>query len=145
MNPARLRLAEAMRRLLEVEAGGEIRTTAQGVATATRVHEKLMRHLSPAVGEAGLDALFSRSIKMTKPAFPSLQELETTGPAQRVLSQFFEHLEKQEAAVLAEITESLMVTLVRMLSAFIGERLTWQLLRNAWQDLPSKPPSGDTA
>lgn len=145
MNSAGLPLLETIRRLIDVEAGGEIRTPTQGAAIVTRLHEKLALHLAPVVGEAGLDALFSRCIKITKRTFPSLRELETTGSAQSVLSQFFQHLEKQEPATVGAITGSLMVNLVGMLSAFIGEGLTWQLLRNAWPDLPSDPPSEKAA
>jgi hypothetical protein len=145
MKPAGLPLLEAVRRLLEVEAGGEGHAAGQEVATATRFHDKLARHLSPVVGEAGFDALFSRSIKMTKSTFPSLCELETTGSPQSVLSRFFEHLEKEDPASVQAFTESLVMTLLGMLSAFIGEGLTWQLLRNAWPTLPNEPPSEKTA
>jgi hypothetical protein len=132
-------LTDAIQRLLELEAGGETSTSAQSVATATRLYEKLARHVAPVVGEAGFEALFLRSIKITKSTFVCLQELRTTGAAQEVLRQFFEHLENQESAVVASITETLMATLVSTLCTFIGEGLTWQLLRNAWPDLPNHP------
>jgi hypothetical protein len=139
MKPARPALMEVIQRLRELEAGGETSTSAQSVATAERLHEKLARHLAPVVGEEGFEALFVRSVKITKSTFVCLQELRTTGPAQEVLRQFFEHLEKQEPAAVASITETLMATLVTTLCTFIGEGLTWQLLRNAWPDLPNQP------
>ena len=131
---------EAIQRLRELEAGGETSTSAQSVATAERLHEKLARHVAPVVGEAGFEALFLRSVKITKSTFVCLQELRTTGPAQEVVRHFFEDLEKQEPAVVTSITETLMATLVTTLCIFIGEGLTWQLLRNAWPGLPSQPP-----
>ena len=39
---------------------------------------------------------------------------------------------------------ALMATLVTTLCTFIGEGLTWQLLRNAWPNLPNQPPSEKT-
>jgi len=140
MKPARPELMGGIQRLRELEAGGETSTSALSVATAKRLHEKLARYVAPVVGEAGFEALFVRSVKITKSTFVCLQELRTTGPAQEALHQFFEHLEKQDPAAVASITEALMATLVTMLCTFIGEGLTWQLLRNAWPDLPSQPP-----
>jgi hypothetical protein len=142
--PARPALTDAIQRLLELEAGGETPTSAQSVATATRLYEKLARHVAPVVGEAGFEALFSRSVKITKSTFVYLRELRTTGSAHEVLRQFFEHLEKQEPALVAAVTEALMATLVTTLCTFIGEGLTWQLLRNAWPDLPNQPSSEKT-
>ncbi len=135
---------EAIQRFRELEAGGKTLTSAQSVATATRLHEKLARHVAPVVGEAGFEALFSRSVKVTKSTFVCLRELRTKGSAQEVLRQFFEHLEKQEPAVVVAITEAVMASLVTTLCTFIGEGLTWQLLRSAWPDLPNQPPSEKT-
>ncbi len=67
MKPARPALMEAIQRLPELEAGGEISTSAQSVATAKRLHEKLARHVAPVVGEAGFEAIFVRSVKITNP------------------------------------------------------------------------------
>jgi hypothetical protein len=144
MKSVRLPLSAAVRRLLEVESRSAVGTSAERAALAKRLYEKLARHVSRAVGEAGLDALFTRSIKLTKPAFSCLRNLETTGPAQRVLSQFFEHLEKQEPAMIPTIIEALMLNFVSMLATFIGQGLTWQLLRNAWPELPREAPSEKT-
>lgn len=144
MKPARPALNEAIQRLRELEAGGEASTSAQSVATAKRLHEKLARHVAPVVGKAGFEALFFRSVRITKSTFVCLQELRTTGSAQEVLREFFERLEKQEPVVVAAITEAVMATLVTTLCTFIGEGLTLQLLRSAWPDLPNQPLSEKT-
>ncbi len=104
-----------------------------------------MQVVSPVIGEAGFDALFARSLKKTKSAFPSLSGLETVGPPRRVLSHLCENLKKQEVALLEGMVVALMSTFIDLLSTFIGERLTWRLLRNAWPDaLPKEPPLGRT-
>jgi hypothetical protein len=144
MKPATPALMEAIQRLRELEAGGETPTSAQSVATATRLHEKLAQHVAPVVGEAGFEALFFHSVKITKSTFVCLRELRTTGSTQEALRQFFERLEKQEPAVVAAITEAVMATLITTLCTFIGEDLTWQLLRGAWPDLPKQPLSEKT-
>ena len=129
----------AVRLLLDVDARGG--GAANGAVDVRRLYEKLARHLSPAVGDAGLDAIFDRSIKLTVRAFPALRELETSGPAEAVRNRFLGHLDAEDPAVGAEITEFLMETFVGVLATLIGEGLAWQLLRNAWPDLPSEPPA----
>lgn len=145
MTPSQHSLWEAVRGLAAVEAGGRLRTSEQAVALAKQLHEKLVLHLAPVVGDAGMDALFARSVRKTKPDFPSLSELETGGPPQKVLAQLYEHLQKQKVAELEKIIVALMVAFIRLLSTFIGEGLTWKLVRQAWPEcLPNEFPSGET-
>ena len=133
-----------MRRVFTAEAGGEIRTAEQSRATAKRLYERLVQHVSPVVGEAGFDALFARSLKKIRPSFSFLRELEAGGPAYDVSIHFFESLGKQKLDVVNQVAVDISVAFADLLSTFIGEGLTWKLLRDAWPEvLPGESPSGE--
>jgi hypothetical protein len=137
-------LPDAAERLLAFEVGGELRNVEDGTAAAARIYEKLYRHLAPIVGEIGVEALFTRTVNLTKRAFHGLQEIDTKGPAEVVLRQLCDYLKRQTPATITEIVTAQIATFVGLLSTFIGEGLTWKLLRNAWPEaLPNEPPSGE--
>ena len=139
-------LLDAVERLLAFEAGGELRAVEDGTAVAARVYGKLYQHLSPIIGESGFQALLARTVKLSKPAFPALREVDTMGPADAVLTQLCAALKKQAPSAIAGIVTALLVTFGGLLSTFIGEGLTWKLLHNAWPEaLPNEPPSGENA
>ncbi len=145
MIPANSSLVEVLRQLLLLEAGGTISTSDDGVAIAKKLHQRLVQVVSPVIGDAGFDALFARSLKKTKPVFPSLQNWETDGPAHDALNRFCESLKMQEVAMIEPILLAMMVTFSGLLTTFIGKGLALRLLRDAWPDaLPSAPPSGVT-
>jgi hypothetical protein len=137
-------LPDAAERLLAFEVGGELRNVEDGTAAAARIYEKLYQHLSPIVGESGFEALFARTVNLTKRAFEGVQEVDTKVPADAVLKQLCAYLEKQAPATITEIVTAQLVTFVGLLSTFIGEGLTWKLLRKAWPEaLPNEAPSGE--
>jgi len=137
-------LPDAAERLLAFEVGGELRNVEDGTAAAARIYQKLNQRLSPIIGESGFEALFARTVKLTKPAVDGLEGIDTKGPADAVLNQLCPYLKKQAPAAITGIVMALIVTFVGLLSTFIGEGLTWKLLRNAWPEvLPNEPPSGE--
>jgi hypothetical protein len=137
-------LPDAAERLLAFEVGGELRNVADGTAAAARIYEKLYQNLSPIVGEIGFEALFARTVNLTKRAFDGLQEIDTKVPADAVVRQLCVYLKRQTPATITELVTAQIVTFVGLLSTFIGEGLTWKLLRNAWPEaLPNEPPSGE--
>ena len=125
---------EAAKRLLahaESGRGGEDVAVAAG-----RVHERLSRRLSPLIGEAGMRALFARTVKLVKPEFPCFEPLAavaepTTGPA-AANEHLVACLSGLERAVAAEAAAALYGTLLALLTALIGERLVAQVLRSAF-------------
>lgn len=125
---------EAAKRLLahaESGRGGEDAAVAAG-----RVHERLSRRLSPLIGEAGMRALFARTVKLVTPEFPCFETF-TAGrepPASPTAANepLVACLSGLDHAVAAEAAAALYGTLLALLTALIGERLVAQVLRSAF-------------
>jgi hypothetical protein len=119
-------------RLLAREAGtdADARTIA---AAARRLCERFAKQLSPLTGDAGVAAIYARSLYLTQQQFPSaapLRSSEDDTPFTRV--QAF--LERQEPVVAAKAAVAVLTTAGEVLASFIGEGLTTRLLREAWPD-----------
>lgn len=103
---------------------------------AGRVYERLARRLSPLVGEAGMRALFARSVKLVKPEFPCLDgvtintEVPASGDAPT--EQLVACLRTVDAAVAAGAAGALYATLLGLLTALIGDHLVQQILKSAF-------------
>jgi hypothetical protein len=129
---------ERARRLLAHEGAAG---SADGGATtaAGRVYDKLQAHLAPLVGAAGVQSLLVRSAKLAQ-GFTGLAEVSTFEGSTKVR----ERLEAQDSAVTTESAASLFATFFALLTTFIGERLTTQVLRSAWPTIEDTPPTETT-
>jgi hypothetical protein len=131
---------EAAKRMLSRESasGGnaELRAAAPG-----RVYETLFESLAPIIGEAGVRALFARSVRLTKAEFPCLGELLLTAEppesSAQVAAQLVRCLSKLEPAAASAAATGLYAMLLGLMSNFIGDRLVWKLVRIA---LPETSP-----
>jgi hypothetical protein len=123
-NPAQV---ERARQLLAHEgaagSGDRGATTAPG-----RVYDKLNAQLSPLVGEAGVQVLFVRSAKLAQGDFAWLAEISILDGATKLRDS----LQAQDPPVATESAAALFGTFFTLLTTFIGERLTSQVLRAAW-------------
>jgi len=131
-NPAQL---ERARRLLAHEgaagSAGEPETTA-----ASRVYDKIHAHTAPLVGSIGVQLLFLRSAKLAKGDFECFAEVSSLeGP-----TKLRERLQAKDPAVTMESAAMLFATFFALLTTFIGERLTNQVLRSAWSTLEGAAP-----
>src|SRR3712207_2210359 len=108
-------------------------------AAALSVFTRLLSTLSPVLGESGSAALFRRSLKLAGTAVPLYVQVRTAQYEQlfEVLSAA---LRQQPPDVVREASEVLLTTYIELLSAFIGERLTWQLLQEVWPALRASTP-----
>ena len=126
-----------MRLLAEEGAAGG---SADECATAAgRVYDKLHAQLAPLVGPAGVRALFVRSAKLTKSEFPFLEvaALESS-------TTLRECLRAQEPAVAVRAAAVLFGTFFALITTFVGERLTTQVLRGAWPMIEETAPPRET-
>lgn len=134
-NPAQL---ERARRLLAHEgaadSAGEPATTA-----ASRVYDKLHAHMAPLVGSIGVQLLFLRSAKLAKGDFECFAEVSSLEGSTKLR----ERLQAKDPAVTMESAAMLFATFFALLTTFIGERLTNQVLRSAWPTLEGAAP-GET-
>jgi hypothetical protein len=131
-NPAQL---EQARRLLAHEAAAG---STDGLATtaACRVYDKLHAHLAPLVGVAGVQLLFARSAKLAQGEFAFFAEISIFEDSTKLR----ERLQAQDPAVATESAAALFGTFFALLTTFIGERLTGQVLRSAWPTLDEAAP-----
>ena len=98
---------------------------------AERVYDKLRIHLAPLVGAAGLQSLLVRSAKLSERDFVCLKEI-TIHPGSTTLQTC---LQSQDPAVAADAAATLFGTFFALITTFIGERLTTQVLRRAWPSI----------
>ena len=123
---------QAVTRQLADEAGGDAASSEVLAAAAGRLLDRLSQRLSVIIGRTGVEALFRRAVKLRKSDFPFLDELvfreegESTGDSLR------RRLQRQDPDIIREVTVTLFATMAGLLATVIGERLTWNLLREAW-------------
>jgi hypothetical protein len=114
-----------------VDSGDEPATTAAG-----RVYDKLHAHLAPLVGGAGVQVLFVRSAKLTRGEFAQFADTSVLEGATKLR----ECLHARDPAVATESATVLFGTFFTLITTFIGERLTTQVLRRAWPMLDEPAP-----
>jgi hypothetical protein len=101
---------------------------------AGRVYEKLHANLAVLLGSAGVQALLVRSVKLTQKQYPFLERVDSATALRACLQM-------QSAAVAAESAAALFGTFFALITTFIGERLTSQVLRHAWPTIEGIPRS----
>ena len=124
--PSAAQIERALR-LLENE-GHSGSSSEERSAAAAQVYDKLNAHLSPLLGPEGVRALFARSVKLSKPEIACLAELGGFDGAEK-LRACLQALDPQAATEAAAVLFGAFLDLITM---FIGDRLTVQLLRKAW-------------
>ncbi len=113
-----------IRRLLAHEGAAD--SALAWATAAARLYDKLHTYLDPLLGVAGVQALLVRSARLAR---SESARLEThLGDS----TQLREHLQAQELTVASESAVALFGHFFALLTAFIGERLTDQVLRSAW-------------
>ena len=136
MNRAGLTTLETSRWLLAHEGAGD---SAHAWATAAaRVYDKIHAHLDPLLGFAGVQALLVRSARLARGEFACL-EVAALGDSTKLC----EYLQAQDLAVASGSAVALFDKFFALITAFIGERLTSQVLRSAWPTFDEKE-SGET-
>jgi hypothetical protein len=126
---------EAARHLFALEAR-EADSAEERAAAGRRVYEKLFERLSPFIGVVGARALFARSARLTAGDFPCLRDVDFDAqPTESVALLLVGCLRGEAPAAIAEATVAVYATMLALLATLIGERLTFQVLRNAWPNL----------
>jgi hypothetical protein len=131
--PAQL---ETARRLLVYEGAAGVADECAATA-AGRVYEKLHAHMVPLVSAAGFRLLFARSTRLTQGEFACFAESSRLDGSTELCAC----LQAQERAVAMAAATALFGTFIALLTTFIGERLTTQVLRSAWPTIEETPPT----
>lgn len=119
---------ERARRLLAHEAA-TAGNAAGPTTAASRVYDRLLEQLTPLVGATGVQALFVRSAKLVQGEFGGVAQLSIFEGAANLRALLHS---KQLAG---ESVVALFATFLTLITTFIGERLTSQVLRRAWPAL----------
>ncbi|HEY6561459.1 MAG TPA: hypothetical protein VI072_29500 [Polyangiaceae bacterium] len=103
-------------------------------AAAGRVFDTVLQSLAPIVGEAGVRALFARSVKLARPQFPCLEQMTpgTWASNSQIAEQLVDCLNELESAALSEVTNHLLAVFFGLMTTFIGEHLVWQVMTKAF-------------
>ena len=119
-------------RLLAAERPGA--SAGDHAAAAARVYEKISLCLAPLVGATGVRALFVRSLVLTIPEYPFLGGVLVEQPEAGV-NTLRASLQGQKPDAVLQSAAALFGTFLTLLSTYVGDRLTAQVLRTAWPDL----------
>jgi hypothetical protein len=107
----------------EASNGGAGATTSAG-----RVYAKLSAHLTPILGNAGVQALMNRSFKLAQVELSGFDEASLSERSARLSAWF----ESRNSDAEAESTAVVVANFLALLTTFIGAKLTTELLRKAW-------------
>lgn len=121
---------ELARRWLEREGAH----AADCATAAGRIYDALQSQLSPLMGAAGFQALLARSAKLTRRQFDFLDVAEAIDS-----TRLRQCLQAQDPTLASAAAAVLFGTFIALITTFIGERLTSQVLRSSWPTLPALP------
>jgi hypothetical protein len=124
---------DAAKRLLWYE-GGHAASAEEWATAAGRVYEKLHLELAPLVGSVGVQALFARSATLTLADFPGIggrAALESS-------TKLREALRTLPPSVTEATAAALFAAFLALITTFIGERLTTEVLRRAWPKIEER-------
>jgi hypothetical protein len=107
-------------------------------SAAVGMCETFLSILSPMLGNVGSHALLRRSLKLSERTFPCYKETRSADNDQ-LLRAIGECLRRQELGGAREASVALLTAFFELLATFIGERLTWQVLQEAWPDILTVP------
>jgi hypothetical protein len=97
---------------------------------------RLHKLTSSLVGTVGFGAVMSRAIHVTKASRPFLSTAELEVSDTLRIKGFDEIIEREGAARVTACAADLLGNVLSLLCAFIGEDLTFRLVRRIWTDLP---------
>lgn len=127
---------ERAKRVLAYEAHS---IDAAAPTAAARVYDKLHAHLQPLVGTAGVELLLVRSARLAGGELEGLASAAMLHGAAALRAR----LATPKPEIGAESAISLFATFLNLISTFVGERLTLQLLRRAWPALDDSSTRGE--
>lgn len=125
----------------------EVEALHDPAAAAASLYTRMLAQLAPLIGRAGVHALLLRSAKLTCIEHPCLAEFTSFAIHKDPLAvtshagQLRVCLQAQLPFITMEPAEVLFGNLLSLLAAFIGDRLTAQVLEDAWPITSATAPS----
>ena len=121
------------RRMLAREAGTDANAPAIAAA-ARRLCEHFAQQFTPLIGDAGVAAIFVRSLHLTQRHVRELAPGRASDKRDPPFALLQRSLEQQETAAATETAVAVLAMASELLASFIGDSLTTRLLRDAWPD-----------
>jgi hypothetical protein len=103
-------------------------------AAARRAYDDLARVLDPLIGTLGVEALAARATHLAQRDYGWLASASGSKPTEGSFDHVCDALEQQAPALAAEAGAAVLASFIGLLATLIGERLTTQLMRQAWTD-----------
>ncbi|WP_437623845.1 hypothetical protein [Sorangium sp. So ce1151] len=122
------------RRIIEHEIAGREAPAdiAQGIEGAFRRFYLVM---STVIGPAGFQAVLTRAVHLTRRSCPGFNACDVTCGDTVVVRGMAELVEREGAAQASAAAVVLLDNIITLLGNFIGEDLTFRLLRRGWTGL----------
>jgi len=124
---------QAFQELLLREAGTSADASAIAAA-ARRLCEGFAQRLTPLVGDAGVAAIYARSLHLVRQHTVGLAPVPASDLGDGPFTHVQRFLEHQTSDVAGETAVAVLTTVGDLLASLIGESLTMRLLREAWPD-----------
>jgi|GEM_PF-1045828 len=96
--------------------------------------ERIAFHLMPLIGEAGFQSLYLRAVHLALPECPSITLMKRNSSTEDLFQKLREDLAFLDAVTTEFCSNVLMNKFIELVSSMIGESLTGQILRSAWDD-----------
>ncbi|WP_437814921.1 hypothetical protein [Sorangium sp. So ce1078] len=130
--------------IIEHEIAGRERPAdiAQGIESAFR---RLHQVMSTVIGPLGFQAVLTRAVHVTRRASPGFGAYDVTCGDAVVMKGMSEMIEREGAAQASAAAVVLVDNVIALLSSFIGEDLTFRLLRRGFPGLPGGGAEGSGA
>jgi hypothetical protein len=133
------------RRIMTCATAG--RSAPEDVANAIETtFKQLEKVVSSMVGEIGFRALMVRALHLTRAASPKHRQLPSEHAVSFPSEGWKGSVEQTGASAAIESAAGLFENVLSLLGSFIGEDLTFRLIRRAWPDLDeggTDPSSGE--
>jgi hypothetical protein len=108
----------------------------EGPAAASRVFEKLSQRLAQLITPVGSEALLTRAVHLSRAEFAFLDGVQAAPGKASLIARLRETAATVEPDLAQQGFVTVIATLVDLLVSFIGEDLTFRLLRDVWPELP---------
>lgn len=134
MNPDAAHAAALGRQIVNREVAGE--ESAQGIADGVvTTFARLQALMATLIGPIGFEAVLARAIHITSLTYPWIDRSEVDVEAALSVSWLVASVERHGAEQVRAGVAALFGNVVVLLCAFIGESLTFRLIRRMWPNL----------
>ncbi|WP_438027165.1 hypothetical protein [Sorangium sp. So ce233] len=122
------------RRIIEHEIAGR-EAPAEVAAAIEGAFRRLYKVMSTVIGPIGFQAVVTRAVHLTRRVSPGFNACNVTCGDTVVMTGMSEMIEREGAAEAGATAVVLLANVIALLCSFIGEDLTFRLLRRGWTGL----------